>query len=81
MSTLNPVIGIGAIRQMGSVYWEAWFIYTGIVMAQAFVSALLGFIPFLGGILAAFVQSYAFLCFGCLLGFAVYKKAAELGLD
>lgn len=81
LATLNPVTGIDAIRQMGSIYWEAWFIYTAIVIAQAIVSGILGIIPLLGGFLGAFVQSYAFLSFGCLLGFAVYKKAAELGVD
>jgi hypothetical protein len=81
LATLNPLTGIDAIRRMGSVYWEAWFLYTGIVIAQAIVSAILGFIPFLGPFLAAFVQCYAYLSFGCLLGFAVFKRAEVLGLD
>ena len=80
-ATLNPVTGIDAIRRMGSVYWEAWFIYTGIVVVGGIVASILGIVPFLGGFLAAFVQSYSFLSFGCLLGFAVYKKAEELGVD
>jgi hypothetical protein len=81
LATLNPVTGVSAIRTMGSVYWEAWFIYTGIIIAQAVVGGLLGLIPLLGIFLAAFVKCYAFLSFGCLLGFAVYKKAVELGVD
>jgi hypothetical protein len=80
-ATLNPVTGIDAIRRMGSIYWEALVVYTGIAFAAFVVSAVLGLIPVLGGFLAAFVQSYAFLAFGCLLGFAVYKKAEELGVD
>ena len=42
---------------------------------------MLGFIPIVGSFLGAFVQCYAFLSFGCLLGFAVFKKAEELGVD
>jgi hypothetical protein len=80
-ATLNPVTGIDAIRRMGSIYWEALVVYTGIAFAAFVTSAVLGMVPFLGGFLAAFVQSYAFLSFGCLLGFAVYKKAEELGVD
>ena len=40
-----------------------------------------GLIPIAGRFLAAFVQSYTYLATGCLLGFAVFKKAPELGLD
>ena len=80
-ATLNPVIGVDAIRRMGSIYWEAWLIYTGIALVGAVGAAILGAVPLIGSFLAAFVQSYAFLSFGCLLGFAVYKKAEELGVD
>jgi hypothetical protein len=80
-ATLNPVTGIDAIRRMGSIYWEALVVYTAIAFASFVTSSVLGLVPFLGGFLAAFVQSYAFLSFGCLLGFAVYKKAGELGVD
>jgi hypothetical protein len=80
-ATLNPVTGIDAIRTMGSIYWEAWVVYTVIAVVAAVGAAILGAIPILGGFLAAFVQSYAFLSFGCLLGFAVFKKAEELGVD
>jgi hypothetical protein len=80
-ATLNPVTGIDAIRIMGSVYWEAWFIYTIIALVGGGVATVVGLIPLAGGFLAAFVQAYTFLSFGCLLGFAVYKKAEELGVD
>jgi hypothetical protein len=80
-ATLNPITGIDAIRRMGSIYWEAWLIYTGIVIIGGIVSSILGIVPFLGSFLAAFVDSYYFLAFGCLLGFAVFKRAKELGVD
>jgi hypothetical protein len=80
-ATLNPVNGIGAIRRMGSVYWEAWFIYTGIVIVGGLIGGMLGMVPLAGHFLGAFVESYTFLSFGCLLGFAVFKKAEELGVD
>jgi hypothetical protein len=80
-ATLNPITGIDAIRRMGSVYWEAWFIYTGIVVVGGLIGGILRIVPFLGIFLSAFVESYCFLSFGCLLGFAVFKKAEELGVD
>ena len=80
-ATLNPVTGIDAIRRMGSIYWEAWLVYTGIVIVGGLLAGIVGIVPFLGSFLAAFVESYTFLCFGCLLGFAVFKRAKELGVD
>lgn len=80
-ATLNPMTGIDAIRRMGSIYWEAWLIYTGIAIIGGIVASIVGIMPFLGSFLAAFVEAYSFLSFGCLLGFAVYKRAEELGVD
>lgn len=80
-ATLNPITGLDAIRRMGSVYWEAWIVYTGIAIVGGIIGAIVGLVPLLGSFLGAFVQAYSFLCFGCLLGFAVYKKAEELGVD
>jgi hypothetical protein len=80
-ATLNPVTGIDAIRRMGSIYWEAWLVYTGIAIVGGIGGAIVGMVPLLGSFLAAFVQAYVFLCIGCLLGFAVFKRAKELGVD
>jgi len=81
LATLNPLVGVDAIRRMGSVYWEAMGAYTAIAIGQSVVGMVLAFVPFVGGVLTAFVQSYAFLAIGCLLGLAVFKKARELGVD
>jgi len=81
LSTLNPVAGISAIRSMGATYWSAMGVYTGIAVVEAVLVAVLGLIPLAGRFLGAFVQSYAYLAIGCLLGLAVFKKAPELGLD
>lgn len=81
LPTLNPVAGIGAIRSMGTTYWSAMGVYTGIAVAETVVVAALGLIPVAGKFLGAFVQSYTYLAIGCLLGLAVFKKAPELGLD
>jgi hypothetical protein len=56
-------------------------VYTGIVVVETVLVAVLGFIPLAGKFLGAFVQSYTYLAVGCLLGLAVFKKAPELGLD
>jgi hypothetical protein len=81
LSTLNPVVGVAAIRRMGSVYWEAMIAYTILSVAETVLSLAFGMIPIAGHILRAFVQCYAYLAIGCLLGLAVFKKAPELGLD
>jgi hypothetical protein len=81
LSTLNPLEGISAIRIMGSTYWSAMGVYTGIAVAETVLVAGLGLIPLAGKFLGAFVQAYTYLAIGCLLGLAVFKKAPELGLD
>jgi hypothetical protein len=81
LATLNPLTGLDAIRRMGGVYWAAWAVYSGIVLVEWLLGGALSLVPFAGGFLRAFVQCYAFLAIGCLLGFAVLKKAPELGLD
>lgn len=80
-ATLNPLEGVSAIRSMGSTYWSAMGVYTGIAIVETVLVAVLGLIPLAGKFLGAFVQSYTYLAIGCLLGFAVFKKAPELGLD
>ena len=80
-ATLNPLVGLGAIGRMGSTYWSAMGVYTVIALVEFLLVAALGMIPLAGRFLAAFVQSYTYLATGCLLGFAVFKKAPELGLD
>ena len=81
LSTLNPAIGIDTIKKMGGTYWQALGIYVAIVVAQTVAAFVLGLIPFLGGLGAAFVNAYAALAIGCTLGLAVFKRAAELGWD
>jgi hypothetical protein len=81
LSTLNPLTGLDAIRRMGSTYWEAMVVYTLITVVSWLVGAALALVPLAGRFLGAFVQSYAYLAIGCLLGLAVFKKAPELGLD
>jgi hypothetical protein len=81
LSTLNPVRGIDCIQTMGSVYWQAMAIYTGLALVQWILGLGLGFIPLLGSVAKGFVDAYALLCIGCTMGLAVFKKAPELGLE
>jgi hypothetical protein len=81
VATLNPLAGLGAIGRMGSIYWTAMAVYSAIALAETLLVGGLGLIPIAGRFLGAFVQSYTYLAIGCLLGFAVFKKAPELGLD
>jgi hypothetical protein len=80
-STLNPLVGLDTVRRMGLTYAQAWLIYFGILVAKGLVGLPLGFIPVVGGIVMAFVNSYASLAIACTLGLAVFKKAPELGWD
>lgn len=81
LSVFNPTIALDTIKRMGGVYWQAMLIYTVLVFGAWVVGFLLSFIPILGGILASFVDAYVYLCIGCTLGLAVFKKAPELGWD
>jgi hypothetical protein len=81
VATLNPVAGLDAIRRMGGTYWSAMGVYTAIAAVEVVIVGALALIPLAGRFLAAFVQSYTYLATGCLLGFAVFKKARELGVD
>jgi hypothetical protein len=81
VQTLNPLVGLDAMRRMGSTYWTAMVFYTVLALAEFAAGAALGLVPFAGAFLRAFVQSYSYLAIGCLLGLAVFKKAPELGLD
>ena len=79
---LNAVIRSVALCAH-SLGWEAVGIrdgYNGIFLRDEYPDDG-GLIPLAGRFLAAFVQSYTYLAIGCLLGFAVFKKAPELGLD
>jgi hypothetical protein len=80
-STLNPVIGIDTIKKMGGTYWQALAIYGGILIGQAVLAFIFGFIPFAGGVFRGFIEAYTSLAVGCTLGLAVFKKAVELGWD
>ena len=81
LSTLNPVIAMDTVKRMGTVYWQAMLIYTILAFGQWVLNFLLSFIPFIGWIFASFVDAYVYLCIGCTLGLAVFKKAPELGWD
>jgi hypothetical protein len=81
VQTLNPLVGLGAMKRMGSTYWTAMVFYTALALAEFAAGTALGLVPLAGAFLRAFVQSYSYLAIGCLLGLAVFKKAPELGLD
>src|SRR5258708_37828500 len=77
--SLSPPLGLDTIKKLGGTYWQALAIYLAIVVAQPVAAYVLGLIPFLGSLSAAFVNTYAALVIGCTLGLAVFKRATELG--
>ncbi len=80
-STLNPLIGIDTIRRMGTVYWQALGIYCALAAAQWLLRWPFSAVPVAGTLIRGFIDAYAYLCVGCTLGLAVFKKAPELGWD
>lgn len=80
-ATLNPMHGIHVMAQMGAVYWQALLIFFALYFANgvALYMVQAARIPILGSVVSAFISSYAFLCIGCALGFAVFKRAPDLG--
>jgi hypothetical protein len=72
MDELGTVFGYPLSDKMGFVI---------LAVVETLLVGVLGLIPLAGKFLGAFVDSYAYLVIGCLLGLAVFKKAAELGLD
>jgi hypothetical protein len=81
LSTLNPVIGFDTILKMGSVYWQCLAIYTPLAVVQLLLGLGLAKVPIAGGLVRSFVDAYAYLVIGCILGLGVFKKARELGWD
>jgi hypothetical protein len=80
-STLNPLIGFDTIFKMGSVYWQCLAIYTPLAVLQVLLGLGLAKVPIAGGLVRSFVDAYAYLVIGCVLGLGVFKKARELGWD
>ena len=79
-STLNPVLGILAIRRMGSVYWQALIIFTALAAVEQLVGYVLGLMAPLKLLLGPLVNTYTALAIGCTLGLAVFKRPQlELG--
>jgi len=81
LQTMNPVIGFRVIKQIGRAYGEVLVFYLIIRGVQFGFDYGLGRIPLVGPFLTGFVDAYAFLTIGCLLGLVVDKHAEELGLE
>lgn len=80
LQTLNPLLGVGTIVRMGSTYWQAAAVYAVVVLVAGGLSLVLSLIPVVGHFVRAFVDAYAYLVVGCLIGLAVDKRAEELDL-
>ena len=81
LSTINPVIGFGAIGSMGVVYWQCMILYTVLALVQWGIGYLLSPIPIAGALVRSFTDAYFSLAIACTLGLGVFKKAAALGWD
>jgi hypothetical protein len=83
LDTMNPWKGFQLIPRMGSIYWETMAIVFVLNGARLVFVPLLGMLPlpFLGTLAGAFVSAFVFLSTGCTLGFAIRKRAPEMGLE
>ncbi len=83
LDTLNPLHGVRLVASMGAVYWQTLALCLTIQAALAAV--LFGcqwlHFPLLTRLAGSVLVSYAFLCICCTLGFAILKKAPEMGLE
>jgi len=80
-STLNPALGIFAIRRMGVVYWQALVIFTAIAVAGPLIGYVLGLMAPLKFLFGPLVKTYSALAIGCTLGLAVFKRAPQFELS
>ncbi len=81
LQTLNPVLGVATILRMGSTYWQVAGIYVLIALVAGAISFVLSLIPYAGSFVKAFVDAYAYLMVGCLIGLGIEKRAKELDLE
>jgi hypothetical protein len=81
--TLNPLHGFRFVERMGGIYWQTLVLFLVIAAAHGTLLFVLHRIPspLFVRIVGSFVTSYAFLCTCCALGFAILKKAPEMGLE
>lgn len=79
--TLNPLLGVATIVRMGSTYWQVAGIYLVIVIVAGTLTFVISLIPVAGYFLRAFVDAYAYLMVGCLIGLGIEKRAKELDLE
>ena len=82
--TINPILGIGAMQRLGSVYGHVLIVATVLTLVQW--GAMVGFmvlvpIPFVGNAIWSLLSVYGSLATGCAVGIAVEKKAVELGIE
>lgn len=82
LDTLNPFQGFRLIGLMGGIYWETLVIVFVLDLARIIAITIFHSIaiPFLPSVVEAFVSSYVYLSIGCTLGFAIRKRAPEMGL-
>jgi hypothetical protein len=89
-SVVNPLVGLGAIKNMGLVYPKAFFMclviwVMGFVlkMAVSFMSKIL-YVPIVTDIFSigaeGLITFYTNLVVACILGFSLYKCADQLGI-
>ena len=81
LQTINPVLGVATIFRMGSTYWQVAGIYVVIALVSGAISFVLSLIPYAGYFVKAFVDAYAYLMVGCLIGLGIEKRAKELDLE
>ena len=81
LSTLVPLSALSFIQRMGPVFWRAPLLFTMLGAVHEGTLALIGLVPLASLVLRPFVDAYATLASGCILGLAVCRSSAELGLD
>lgn len=91
MATINPLVGLDAIRRLGGTYVKILLMGLVLVIASGIVGAIVGAVlapfdlPGMGNLpakaIGAFFGFYLFVVFSCILGYALFKKSDKLKLQ
>ncbi|HMQ04540.1 MAG TPA: hypothetical protein PKD26_11540 [Pyrinomonadaceae bacterium] len=90
LSTINPLVGLDTIRRMGMVYVKLIAMCALLAIAGAIAGLILQLVflpfnlPWIGNVPAivvgGFISFYIWAIFCCILGYALVKSSARLGL-
>jgi hypothetical protein len=82
-STLNPLVGFGMMRQMGTNYFKAFGAYFLMLIASGIVYGGINSlpIPLVSQFLANILSFYLYIVTACIFGLALYRSHEKMGFS